>query len=181
MFYSGCLSFFTFIIFLKVLNPIISNQTVDSIIVEEISDWLIQRAKEFNQHAVKSFKIQTEHPEFTQLIEEQFITQNTNLVENSDSLTIVFQISTKGEIIRNNQSIDLDGVALIKLIQNNQIIESKRIVIKKKHEIIDNLESLFWVIKKPEKKSGLIQKWIEPSLIISSMVLSVYLLFTVRS
>ena len=97
------------------------------------------------------------------------------------SLTFLFSVTTKGEFSKTNENIHLDGVALIKLINSNQIIETKRLLIKKSVSNTFELESIFWLEKKATKKENVVRKWVEPSLILSAMLLSVYLLFSVRS
>jgi len=127
------------------------------------------------------FKITSYDAEFTYFLEENFIHKNGRLVEQADSLAFLFNVETKGEFSRNGNKLLLDGVALIKLIKSNQILETKRLHINKVIEDSYDLKSIFWLEKKATKKENAVSKWVEPSLILSAMLLSVYLLFSVRS
>jgi len=179
MCFSGCLMyFFSLLIFL--FQPAIDqNSSIDSAIASEIVDWVIQKTKTLDKDS--KFKITSDNEEFTHFLEEDFILKNGRLVEKTDSLTFLFSVTTKGEFSKTNENIHLDGVALIKLINSNQIIETKRLLIKKSVSNTFELESIFWLEKKATKKENVVRKWVEPSLILSAMLLSVYLLFSVRS
>ena len=155
------------------------NSSIDSVIASEIVDWMISKSNTL-QKGMK-FKIMTENEEFTHFLQENFILKNGRLVESSDSLTFIFSVTTKGNFEKSNDTIVLEGVALIKVINVNQIIETKRLQIQKIVSNTYDLTSIFWNEKKAVKKEGTFRKWVEPSLILSAMLLSVYLLFSVRS
>jgi hypothetical protein len=130
-----------------------------------------------------SWKVTSDNPDITFRIEQLLIARNNQLVLEVDSTTQVIFFETKGSFALTDTYGEAKGIMLFKVFVNNSLVQSKRVAIEaERFSIIElpNKVSQFWEVTQ-KKETEKWNKWYEPSLILGTMAVSIYLLFSVRS
>lgn len=156
---------------------------------QSFDSWLIKRIEReinlfFEDHSIAAnWKINTNYPDLTFAIERLLTQRNLNLVLEADSGVHVFVVETKGSFSKSKKRVEASGVILFKVFVNNNLVQSKRIDIQPEEFLLSDFpesRSLIWEIVEKKERANL-TTWLEPTLILSTMAVTVYLLFSVRS
>ncbi len=156
---------------------------------QSFDSWLIKRVELeihqfFEEHSLTdTWKVNTTHPDLTFAIERLLTQRKLNLMLEADSNVHVIVVETKGNFGVSKATVEASGVVLFKVFVNNTLIQSKRVVIQSQEFLLSDYperRSQFWEVAE-KKENAKLHSWLEPTLILGTMAVTIYLLFSVRS
>lgn len=116
-------------------------------------------------------------------LEDALIKNKYQILQQIDSTQFLITVEQKGDFIIVGNQIHANGVLLFRLFRKNELYKSERIILKedlKKQQFLE-LKSSYWNVTTQDSSNQTKSNWFEPSIIISVMAVTIYLLFAVRS
>lgn len=170
---------FCFFFLTEINSKAQSLKSIDSYLVESVSEEITHDF--LTNLGTEEIFIDSKNEELLFLFQTHFLNKGFQIVSKLDSTVVSIDISTKGTYFAQNKHIYLDGIFLVKLYKNNSLMNTKRYSISESVAIANVSDSSILWEKVDGKSNSRWKRWSEPALILSVMILSVYLLFSVRS